>query len=185
MSDKFVTSDHHFFHENIIKHCQRPFPDVQTMNAEMVTRWNSRVRPNDIVYYGGDMFYKGRTKECEAILDQLHGQIYFVIGNHDRIASKFKHRFKFWGDRLEIKQDGQLLVLDHYALRVWNRSFHGSYHVYGHSHCQLPEDPNSLSFDIGVDGSNFYPYSLDEVFARLRRKEVARGSNRIEARPED
>jgi calcineurin-like phosphoesterase family protein len=174
MSKKFVTADHHFFHESIIRHCQRPFPDVPTMNREMVERWNSVVAPNDIVYYGGDMFYKGRTKECGEILDQLNGQIYFVRGNHDKTASKFKHRFKFWGDMLEIKHDGHLIVLAHYAMRVWNKSFHGSFHVYGHSHGQLPEDPGSLSFDIGVDCWDFYPVPIERVLEKMATKEANR-----------
>ena len=195
MSNKFVTADHHFFHEGIISHCNRPFtkfndrgeivPDVPSMNQTMLERWNSVVRPNDIVYYLGDMFYKGHTKDCEGIVDQLNGQIYFVRGNHDQVAKKFKHRFLSWGDMLEVKQDGQLLVLCHYALRVWNKSHVGSYHVYGHSHGQLPEDPNSLSFDIGVDCWNFFPVSLDEVFQKMKQKESARGENRLETRPQD
>lgn len=170
MSKKFVTSDHHFFHESIIRNCRRPFPDVATMNAVMVERWNSIVAPNDIVYYLGDMFYKGHRHECEKILDQLHGQIYFVVGNHDKLASRFKNRFKFWGDMLEIKHDGETVVLCHYAMRVWNNSFHGSYHLYGHSHGQMKEDPHSLSFDIGVDCWDFYPVSLEVVFEKMAAK---------------
>jgi calcineurin-like phosphoesterase family protein len=186
MSKKWVSSDHHWFHGNIIKHCHRPFInntfpedderhwDVPTMNRVMVERWNSVVAPNDIVYYGGDMFYKGRTKDCEAILDQLNGQIYFVKGNHDKLASKFQHRYRFWGDLLEIKYEGHLIVLCHYAMRTWNKALKGSYHVYGHSHGQLPEDPNSLSFDIGVDCWNFYPVSVDRILEKMREKEAAR-----------
>lgn len=171
MSRKFFAADHHFFHENIIKNCNRPFASKDEMNRVMIENWNSTLAPNDIMYYGGDMFYKGRTKECEEILDQLHGQIYFVRGNHDQIVAKFKHRFKFWGDLLEIKHDGKLIVLSHYAMRVWNKSYHGSYHVYGHSHGQLPEDPHSLSFDIGVDCWNFFPVPIETVLAKMTAKE--------------
>lgn len=39
----------------------------------------------------------------------------------------------------------------------------GSWHLYGHSHGNLPDDPNSLSFDVGVDTNNFKPYSLKDV----------------------
>lgn len=140
------------------------------MNREMVLRWNSVVAPNDIVYYLGDMFYRGRSKECEEILDQLHGQIYFVRGNHDKLATKFKNRFRFFGDMLEIKESGQTIVLCHYAMRTWNKSFHGSYHLYGHSHGNLPEDLNSLSLDIGVDCWDFYPVPLDTVVRQLAAK---------------
>ena len=32
----------------------------------------------------------------------------------------------------------QLVVLCHYAMRVWDRSHYGSWHLYGHSHGNLP-----------------------------------------------
>jgi len=43
----------------------------------------------------------------------------------------------------------QLIVLCHYSLRVWDRSHYGSWHLYGHSHGNLPPLENSL--DVGVD----------------------------------
>jgi calcineurin-like phosphoesterase family protein len=180
MSKKFVSADHHWFHESMIRLLKRPFSNVKEMNDVMVERWNSVVAPNDLVYYGGDMFYKGRRPECNELLSRLHGKIHFVEGNHDGVTKQLRHRFESWQDMLEINHDGELIVLCHYAMRVWNKSFHGSYHVYGHSHGQLPEDPASLSFDIGVDCWNFYPVSLDEVIKRMREKAVARGDLRVE-----
>lgn len=174
VSRKFITADHHFFHEAIIRLCNRPFADVAAMNEALVQRWNSVVAPNDLVYYGGDMFYRGRTEECRAILDCLHGQIHFVEGNHDKkLARKFRDRFLSYGDRLEIKHEGRLIVLDHYAMRVWRNSGKGSWSLYGHSHGNLPEDPNLLSFDIGVDCWDFYPVSMEQVVEKMQRKIAA------------
>jgi len=186
MSKKFVSADHHWFHEAMIRMLRRPFANVTEMNEVMVERWNSVVKPNDLVYYAGDMFYKGRPKECEELFLRLNGKIHMAAeGNHDGVTKKFKHRFQSWEKRTEIVHDGHTLVIDHYSMRVWNKSYHGSYHVYGHSHGQLPEDPASLSFDVGVDCWNFYPLMLDEIFEKMRTKEVARGNQRVEPnRPE-
>jgi hypothetical protein len=30
--------------------------------------------------------------------------------------------------------------------------------------------PNALSIDVGVDTNNFYPYSLDDIAARMKQK---------------
>lgn len=50
----YFTADTHFGHANIIKMCERPFPDVETMNESMIAAWNERVRGNDTVYVVGD-----------------------------------------------------------------------------------------------------------------------------------
>jgi calcineurin-like phosphoesterase family protein len=63
-----------------------------------------------------------------------------------------------------------MIVLFHYALREWNASHWGSYHLYGHSHGTLPDIDTSLSFDIGVDCHNFYPLSYEEVKAIMKKK---------------
>jgi calcineurin-like phosphoesterase family protein len=82
----------------------------------------------------------------------------------------------------------QLIALCHYAMRVWKNSFHGSWHLYGHSHGMLPEIPESLSFDVGVDCWDFYPVSIEEIKAKMATKmpaweaykESLRGSGRVE-----
>ncbi len=66
-------------------------------------------------------------------------------GNHDKQARKLEAEFAWLADLTEVSVHGQPIVLCHYALRVWNRSNRGSWHLYGHSHGRLPEAPVSLS----------------------------------------
>ena len=79
----FFTSDTHFGHEGIIRHISRPFPDSFTMDGELVRRWNSVVRPGDTVYHLGDLSFKGVGYTAH-ILEQLNGDIHWVLGNHDK-----------------------------------------------------------------------------------------------------
>jgi calcineurin-like phosphoesterase family protein len=67
-------------------------------------------------------------------------------------------------------KEKQLIVLHHYAQRVWNKSHYGSWHLYGHSHNKLPEIPGNLSFDIGVDGHQYQAWSYEEVKEKMSRK---------------
>ena len=54
----YFTADAHFGHANIIKMCERPHPDVETMNESMIAAWNERVHGNDTVYIVGDLFFR-------------------------------------------------------------------------------------------------------------------------------
>jgi calcineurin-like phosphoesterase family protein len=95
-----------------------------------------------------------------------------VPGNHDRQARRLEEDF-IWLDNLaEVSIHGQPIVLCHYALRVWNRSNRGSWHRFGHSHERLPEVPNSLFMDVGVDTHDFRPWHYD-VIAYIMRKRAA------------
>jgi calcineurin-like phosphoesterase family protein len=78
----YFTSDTHFGHANVIKYCARPFADVAEMNAEMVRRWNARVRPEDTVYHLGDFAFGPQSVAC-SYRPQLNGRVILVRGNHD------------------------------------------------------------------------------------------------------
>ena len=66
----------------------------------------------------------------------------------------------------------QVIVLCHYALRVWDRAHYGSWHLYGHSHGQLPS--LGLSLDVGVDCHGYRPLNLVEVGDRMRLLQQAK-----------
>lgn len=176
MSKIFFTADHHFGHKNIIKYSKRPFKDINEMDEVLVQRWNEKISPEDDVYHLGDVGFSSSGK-LRKLLERLNGKIYLINGNHEKSAHACQTRFEWIKDYYEliIKDDEfecgeQMIVLFHYAMRVWNASHWGSYHLYGHSHCSLPDNPNSLSFDVGVDCHDFYPLSYDEVKSIMKKK---------------
>jgi calcineurin-like phosphoesterase family protein len=50
-------------------------------------------------------------------------------------------------------------------MQVWYRSNQGSWHLFGHSHGKLKGI--GLSFDVGVDCTEFTPLSLEQVMSRF------------------
>lgn len=141
------------------------------MDAALIKNWNETVPPDGIVYHLGDvgLCSTGRLKE---ILWALNGNIFLCLGNHDQTATDrtcFK-RFDSITDVRTVKIEGQAIFLSHYAHRVWNKSHHGRWHLYGHSHGSLPDLPESLSFDVGVDCTNFKPLTFFEVEERMKLK---------------
>lgn len=166
----FFTSDPHFCHKNIIEYCNRPFKDVDEMNATLIENWNRIITDNDIVFLGGDFCFSGIKTWCY-LLDRLNGKKYLTIGNHDKNIpeSKFldiQHRFdiRIIGDE-EISFEGQRITVDHYPLISWFQSHRGSWNLHGHVHGGLVNSdittPNQL--DIGVDVHNFTPLSYEDV----------------------
>ena len=155
MSKIFFTADQHFGHKNIIKYCNRPFSSVEEMNKVMIDRWNEVVGKDDTIYVLGDFIW---TKKLQnEILTALKGNIIIIPGNHDyKVLSSIK----------QINWNQQRIILCHYPLMSWAGSYHGSWHLHGHTHCKIdyPIITNErLAFDVGVDGNNFYPYSILDI----------------------
>lgn len=174
----FFSSDPHYDHKNIIKHCNRPFSDVQEMNEALQSNWNSVVTPDDEAWILGDICF-GDIGSIISHLGKLNGRCIRILwGNHDRalrrkyytVEQAFNGRILFCGDSKEIKVGEQRITLNHYAMRVWNKSHRGAWHLYGHSHGTLPDDPNSLSFDVGVDCHNFFPIDFAKVTEIMSKK---------------
>lgn len=163
----FFTADQHWGHANIIRFQKRPFADVHEMDAALIHNWNAVVRPDDTVYHLGDFTFKDHDK----YLKRLNGTIHFIFGNHDKRKHALAAGFASVSDYSEVTVDGQLIVLCHYAFRVWRKSHHGSWHLYGHSHGSLPDDPHSLSFDVGVDCWDYTPISIHQVKERMAKKD--------------
>jgi calcineurin-like phosphoesterase family protein len=169
MLNYWFTSDTHFCHANIIKHCNRPFTDEVEMNEVLIDNWNKCVKPGDQVYHLGDFCLASRDKAAY-IKRRLNGYTHFIKGNHDDAAKQIKNMFVWYKDVADITIHGQRIFLSHYAHRVWNKSHRGVWHLYGHSHGSLPDDPTSLSFDVGVDCHDFRPICYDEVKAIMSKK---------------
>jgi calcineurin-like phosphoesterase family protein len=66
-----------------------------------------------------------------------------------------------------VTVEGQEVWLNHYPMRSWNKSFHGSWHLYGHVHGRLAAEdaanPAMLVKDVGVDACGYRPWSFGEL----------------------
>lgn len=65
--------------------------------------------------------------------------------------------------------------LSHYAHRVWDKSHHGRYHLFGHSHGSLDHLEWGRSMDVGVDSAfkrfgEYRPFNIKEVIEILDKR---------------
>lgn len=181
MANIFITSDEHIGHERIIELANRPFTSLEEMKETIIERHN-KVVPNSrnfLTIHVGDWLWHNLTlDEGVAYINRLHGRHAFTFGNHDEFVEKYKSVLACPGGLLNfVKGENKVggghllhhnkrkLTLDHFARRVWEGSHKGHWHVYGHSHNALPG--LGKSFDIGVDGHNFTPWSLEEIEAKM------------------
>lgn len=180
----FFTADTHFGHTRIMEYSHRPFKSAEEMDEALVANWNAVVRSGDTVYFVGDLSFRDH-KNTAWLLSRLNGNIGLILGNHDKKLqlSEVLRRFVFVKDLYTVKVedpdvDGrsrgiQRIVLCHYAMRVWEAMHYGAWHLYGHSHGSLPDDPRAKAFDVGVDCHGYKPISYERVKEIMATKTFA------------
>jgi len=159
------------------------------MNREILECLNARAKTNDILYFMGDFCIGPKARAAELRRQIRCKRIYAIPGNHDKDTRKLTQEFSWLDALAEVSLNGQRIVLCHYAMRVWNQSSHGAWHLYGHSHGKLPALDRSLSMDVGVDTHDFRPWHFDEISEQMASKAQAvrdgeRGDSRNEV-PDD
>ncbi len=185
MSNTFFTADLHLGHTNILKYTPRPWKTLEEMDEAIISNWNSVVRPDDTVFVIGDMIML-KKKDFRAdgsqktLMDayknyvrQLNGKICLIAGNHDSMNESVYGLFQhvYFGF-LERTIEGQDIFLCHYPMRAWNGSYHGSWNLFGHVHNRLPDMPNVLQQDVGIDVPiwSYTPVSFNALKAVMIKK---------------
>lgn len=168
LHEKWFVSDTHFFHENIIRFCDRPFKNAGEMNAAIVKNWNSVVGPNDFVYHLGDVFIGGTEKERSEIVHSLNGRKRLIVGNHDdtlfkqpKVVSAFE-KIKYWQG---FKEEGFTAT---HVPHMLDRLRDGTHNVHGHIHNNLEKDLHYIN--VCVEMRDYTPVHMDQI--RLEIKAV-------------
>ena len=179
----YYIADLHFSHRNILQFDKRPFQSVDQMNADLIRRWNGTVTANDDVYVLGDMFWN--PDEAPMILEQLHGKIHLIKGNHDRFLHNSKAKaalagIKDYDDICVTLEDGtkRRVILCHYFMPMYIGHRYNAIHLHAHSHFSHEADLEvayarrlrQLGFrneiyNVGCMYWNFEPVTLDEILA--------------------
>ena len=177
----------------------RGYNDVNEMNDDIISQINTHVRPNDILWNLGDITLNCTESQFNELLSRINCQNIFTIwGNHnnpawsvyqrevksalqnvfsdDREIYPFRYRnLVFYGNYQEISVDGQMIILNHYPVYVYNYMKDGAWHLCGHSHYNLPlsqgDNINSKILDVGWEGLK-RPYSMDDIRLIMNKKNV-------------
>lgn len=145
----WFTSDLHFGHKLMVY--MRGFETADEMDQHIIKVWQAQVGAQDHVYVLGDYSFHSNPHTLK-LTRQLPGLKHLVLGNHDtRLNGEVKAQFHWCKSDYMLKHEGTSIHLYHFPCVSWNKSHHGSWHLHGHCHGKLPEDPTRLRMDVGWD----------------------------------
>jgi calcineurin-like phosphoesterase family protein len=196
----WFTSDTHFDHKNICsattnwvgaEDLTRKFSSLDQMNDELVTSINNKVGQDDILFHLGDWSFNG-FENIRKFRERINCKnVHLILGNHDHHIERNKENIQSIFSSvsqyldLEVKwrpyhsklvaDSYTQFVLFHYPIASWNGMSDGVIHLHGHVHLSPQQRvANGKAMDVGVDGNNMEPISMDEVLKIMSKQPIAK-----------
>jgi len=164
----FVISDLHLGHANSIPRYKRPFllSNPGEMDRVIIRNWNWTVKEEDSIVFLGDLSYKSPDPP-ESYLQRLHGNIYFLEGNHDPYYPYMSHC-------LLMRYKGVPYLFIHNPEEL-TKPFDG-WVIHGHVHnkdlARYPFfNPYTRTVNVSAEMIGYRPISLDEIHNLVIRTE--------------
>lgn len=183
----WFTSDPHFFHKNVIGHCNRPFQNLTEMHEALIKNWNDRVKDGEYVYVLGDFSFANPTL-TKKVMDRLKGYKILIKGNHDWPAHKAilagfdEVHENIFIDLVAQGGKKQRVYLSHFPYHrgffeyikwkivggYWDTRYNhkrimneGEWLLHGHTHQKYKRKEKMIH--VGVDAWDFRPVSHHEI----------------------
>ena len=149
-----VWSDLHIGHANIIRYCNRPFNNVDEMDAALWANWQTCVEPGDTLICVGDMWF-GFSTEPRPVPAGHHTML--VIGNHDLAKGGILRVTEFDDVKALLTSEGDpRLIFTHAPLPNVPE---GYVNIHGHTHEKI-RPPDSPHINVSVEQLEYCPIAL-------------------------
>jgi calcineurin-like phosphoesterase family protein len=193
----FFTSDTHYNHSNICRATTnwkdatdktRDFKSLGEMNDALVSNINMNVDENDILFHLGDWSFGGFEMISEFRNRINCKNIHLLLGNHDHHIERNKENIQSLfssvnqyvkldiqrpGPTTKSKLDTFRLILMHFPIASWDGMNDGVIHLHGHVHLPMHlRVGQGKSIDVGVDGNNMEPLSLNKILFCLKNQPI-------------
>ena len=172
----WFTSDLHIGHDKEFIWKARGFNSIEEHDNDILKNWNAAVDYEDTVYILGDLCLGGDEKEWDNILCNLHGNKYFILGNHDtaskvgRYESKY-HIYNLGYANMYHYSKKKNFYLSHYPTIVSNigkDKFLWS--LSGHTHDKNPFQYGEHNvYNVALDAHNNTPVSIETIIKEIER----------------
>jgi len=176
MPSVFLYSDPHFGHQGVCRFLRsdgtklRPWDTAEEMDEHLVKVYNERVKPNDKIYFLGDVVI---NRKALGIMRRLNGDKVLIRGNHD-IFPDVEYREHFRELRAYHVMNG--MILSHIPIHPESLGRFGT-NIHGHLHANRVMLPgfNGKITDIVdvryhcvcVEQTDFAPILFEDVIKRI------------------
>ena len=160
--DTWIISDTHFFHENIGKYCNRP----ENWQDLIIKNWNDLIAPDEQVLHLGD-FALGKKQHFELLTGMLHGRLFLIRGNHDRLGREYCNSLGviILDDPLVVEFGNQIKLA--FSHRPIVRLADEVINLHGHIHnTPPPTDGSNLGpnhINMSVEVKDYRPWRLRDI----------------------
>ena len=183
MPSVFLYSDPHFGHQGVCKFMRndgvtklRPWDNAEEMDEHLVKVYNERVKPNDKIYFLGDVVI---NRKALKIMHRLNGDKVLIRGNHD-IFRDNEYREYFRELRAYHVMNG--LILSHIPVHEASLSRFGC-NIHGHLHANrvmkargvdtrtgeilYSDEIDPRYYNVSVEQTDFAPILFEDVLKRI------------------
>lgn len=168
----WFTADTHFCQKRTLELSRRPFRDTAEMDRAIISNWNKRVAPGDLVVHAGDFMDPDavRAGRLAVYLGNLNfGEMHWVLGNYDRKCRDEIEAAVFASGRdvtlhdgqFSFKNGGRRFVVVHEPNDFPIDAGPGDVVLFGHIHGRAFAKRNG--FDLGTDYHQYSPISIEQV----------------------
>ncbi|MEL7590310.1 MAG: metallophosphoesterase [Anaerolineaceae bacterium] len=161
----WIISDTHFFHENIGRYCNRP----ENWQELIIKNWNDLISPDETVLHLGDFSF-GKRSNFDLLIEQLHGKIILIRGNHDRLS---KVRYDVRGvtivsESIYVELDEKVkIIFSHWPVVPLDD---GVINIHGHIHNSPPPPEGSVlgpnHINMSVEVRDYRPWRLKDILPK-------------------
>jgi calcineurin-like phosphoesterase family protein len=191
MPSVFLYSDPHFGHQGVCKFMRndgvtklRPWDTAEEMDEHLVKVYNERVKPNDKIYFLGDVVI---NRKALGIMRRLNGDKVLIRGNHDIFRDE-EYREHFRELRAYHVMNG--MILSHIPVHEASLGRFGT-NIHGHLHSNRVMRAKGITYPTGeisysneidpryhcvcVEQTDFAPILFEDVIKKIEAEGGAVG----------
>lgn len=159
---KWVASDLHFRHLNIIKFDNgRPFQTIEEHDETLIANWNALVQPEDNCLLLGDIAFNTGLEH----IPKLNGRKTLIMGNHEH--KNISTYLPYFNDIKSCFEDkSSRIIFTHIPIHV-EQLHRWKANVHGHTHHYCLDDPRYIN--VCMEQTEYKPIHWDELMERISK----------------
>jgi calcineurin-like phosphoesterase family protein len=171
----YFVGDLHLGHEGMVRFTDkdgkkiRPYATIQEHDEALIKNINSVVKPEDRLYFLGDVVINRR---CLPQIGRINGRKKLIKGNHD--IFKLEDYMPYFEDISAYRIYPKMgVIMSHIPVHPNQLEHRFKFNVHGHLHSNLvlggkhAMQPDNRYINICPEHTKFMPVSMDEIIQKI------------------